>query len=167
MRCRVLIGLGSNRGDKKENLRRALQELEARGLGRVLKKSSLWRTEPVGMEDAEDFLNAAALIETSLSPQELLQGLLEIEKHLGRTRTPSRTPEPRRLDLDLLLIEQQQIQQPGLEIPHPRLHQRRFALAPLNEIAGDWVHPVLHQSLAVLLSKLRDDSRVERWDQDW
>jgi 2-amino-4-hydroxy-6-hydroxymethyldihydropteridine diphosphokinase len=164
---RVLIGLGSNRGDKKENLRRALRELEAAGLGRVLRKSSLWRTEPKGMEDAEDFLNAAALIETSLSPEELLQGLLEIEKQMGRVRGNSAAPEPRRLDLDILMIEDRQIHQPGLEVPHPRLHQRRFALAPLGELAADWVHPVLHKTLGVLLSKLRDPSRVERFSGDW
>jgi 2-amino-4-hydroxy-6-hydroxymethyldihydropteridine diphosphokinase len=164
---RVLIGLGSNQGDRKENLRRALRELEAAGLGRVMRKSSLWRTEPKEMESAEDFLNAAVLIETSLSPEGLLQGLLAIEKQLGRVRGKSGSPEPRRLDLDLLLVGDQQIHQPGLVVPHPRLHERRFALAPLGEIAADWVHPVLHKTLGVLLRELSDPSRVERLPGDW
>ncbi len=167
MRRRVLIGLGSNRGDKEGNLGRALRELEARGLGRVLRKSSLWRTAPKGMDDPEDFLNAAALLETALSAEALLAGLLEIERLLGRVREPAPVPQPRPLDLDLLLIENMQTGEANLVVPHPRLHQRRFALAPLAEIAADWVHPVLHKTLAVLLQELRDDSRVERLDGDW
>ena len=163
----VLIGLGSNRGDRKTNLQRALLEIESRRLGRVKAKSSLWRTEPIGMAGAEDFLNAAALLETELSAEELLQGLLAIEEKLGRVRGPGSGPKPRTLDLDILFFGSERFGRPGLQIPHPRVQERRFALAPLAEIAPDFFHPLLRKTLSALLSEVTDRSRVERLEESW
>jgi 2-amino-4-hydroxy-6-hydroxymethyldihydropteridine diphosphokinase len=163
----VLIGLGSNRGDKKANLQRALFEIEKRKLGCVALKSSLWRTEPKGMADEEDFFNAAVLLETELSAEELLKELLAIEQARGRVRGPGSGPEPRTLDLDILFFGNEIIERPGLHVPHPRVHERRFTLAPLSEIAPDFVHPLLKKTLGALLGELTDRSRVERLEESW
>ena len=167
MTHRVWLGLGSNRGEKQKHLARALREIAARGLGRLLKKSSLWRTEPVGMGPAEDFLNAAALFETELEPDAFLQGLMEIETQLGRVRRDPASPEPRTVDLDVLFWDDAIIERPGLVVPHPRLHQRRFVLAPLGELTPDYLHPALGRTLRDLLDELRDPARAERLDAEW
>jgi 2-amino-4-hydroxy-6-hydroxymethyldihydropteridine diphosphokinase len=129
----VYIGLGSNLGDRESTIRQALELLEAGGGLRVTAVSTLRETDPVGYEDQPRFLNGAAALQTELSPQELLERMLAVERELGRDRTGPRFG-PRTIDLDLLLYGQETVKQPGLEIPHPRLHERAFVLEPLLEL---------------------------------
>jgi 2-amino-4-hydroxy-6-hydroxymethyldihydropteridine diphosphokinase len=137
---RAYVGLGSNLGDREATLRRAL-ELLARDPGVELAAASAFReTDPVGFEDQPRFLNAAAAVETELAAGELLDRLLAIERTLGRTRDGPRYG-PRTVDLDLLLYGDERVDAPGLTVPHPRLHERRFALEPLAELDPDLVVP--------------------------
>ena len=132
------IGLGTNLGEREVNLRRALERLEELGLVRV---SSFRETDPVGVTDQPKFLNAAAELATDLSPRELLERLLEIERELGRDRATARRWGPRVIDLDLLLVGEEAIDEPGLTVPHPRLADRRFVLEPLCELNEDLTLP--------------------------
>jgi 2-amino-4-hydroxy-6-hydroxymethyldihydropteridine diphosphokinase len=131
------IGMGSNlaswAGPPELTLAAAVSQLES--LGRIIARSSLYSTEPVGYADQPRFLNAVVALETELDPQELLDSLLTIEKEFGRDRTTGIPNGPRTLDLDLLLYGEQTISELGLEIPHPRLAERAFVLVPLCEIA--------------------------------
>ena len=129
--ARAYVGLGSNLGDREATIRRALELLGERV--EVVAVSSLRETEPWGYEDQSPFLNAAAAVETSLPARELLDALLATERELGRTRDGPRFG-PRTIDLDLLLYDDEHIDEPGLEVPHPRLHERAFALEPLAEL---------------------------------
>lgn len=135
---RVFVGLGSNLGDRELNLRQALKRLEEVGLVRA---SSFRETDPVGVTDQPKFLNAAAELATDLSPRELLERLLEIERELGRDRATERRWGPRVIDLDLLLFGEEAIDEPGLTVPHPRLADRRFVLEPLCELNEDLALP--------------------------
>ena len=131
---RVYVGLGSNLGDREGTLRAALGRLRHLHETKVLRVSTLRNTEPVGNLDQPRFLNGAAELETDLSARRLLDALLELERAFGRDRASVPAQGPRTLDLDLLLYGQEQIDEPGLEIPHPRLHERRFVLEPLAEL---------------------------------
>jgi 2-amino-4-hydroxy-6-hydroxymethyldihydropteridine diphosphokinase len=131
----VYIGLGSNLGDREATIRHGLELLATRGDIEVEAVSSLRETDPVGYEDQPRFLNAAAALRTELAPRALLERLLEIERGLGRDRTGPRFG-PRTLDLDLLLYGDEQIDEPGLTVPHPRIAERRFVLEPLAELDG-------------------------------
>ena len=130
---RAYIGLGANLGDREATIRRAVALLEAEQGIEVVAVSQLRETEPVGVIDQPRFLNGAAALETSLSARELLETLLRIERILGRVRDGTRWG-PRAIDLDLLLFGDQEIDEPGLRVPHPFLHERAFALAPLVEL---------------------------------
>jgi 2-amino-4-hydroxy-6-hydroxymethyldihydropteridine diphosphokinase len=132
--ARAFVGLGSNLGDPEELIRSALQLLAAEEGIELLAVSSLRETDPVGYQDQPRFLNGAAEIATELSPQELLERLLAIERRLGRVRGEGPRLGPRTIDLDLLLYGDETVQEPGLTLPHPRLHERRFALEPLAEL---------------------------------
>jgi 2-amino-4-hydroxy-6-hydroxymethyldihydropteridine diphosphokinase len=127
------VGIGSNLGDREGNVRRALELLGADPQIEVVAVSRLRETAPVGLLEQPDFVNAAAKIRTELSPPELLDRLLEVERELGRVRTGERYG-PRTIDLDLLLYDQEVVQEPGLRVPHPRLAERRFALEPLLDL---------------------------------
>lgn len=127
------IGIGSNLGDRESTIRRALALLDAVRTTRVARVASLRETEPVGVLEQPRFLNTAAVLETALAPRELLEELLRIEGELGRTRDGARWG-PRTLDLDLLLHGHAILDEPGLTLPHPRLHERRFVLEPLAEL---------------------------------
>jgi 2-amino-4-hydroxy-6-hydroxymethyldihydropteridine diphosphokinase len=129
----AFVGLGANLGEREETIRRAVELLgDAPGV-HVVGVSSLIETDPVGYLDQPRFVNAAAALETSLPPRELLELLLRIERELGRTRTGPRFG-PRTIDLDVLLFGDDVVDEPGLSVPHPRLHERRFALEPLLEL---------------------------------
>jgi 2-amino-4-hydroxy-6-hydroxymethyldihydropteridine diphosphokinase len=131
---RAFVGLGANVGDPPRAIREALSQLTREDGIRVAKVSGLRETDPVGYEDQPRFLNGAAELETSLSARELLERLLAIERRLGRVRGDGPRFGPRTIDLDLLLYGEETIDEPGLQIPHPRLHERRFALEPLAEL---------------------------------
>lgn len=155
---RVAIALGSNLGDSYQILEAALKTLAHHREIRVEALSSYYETAPVGPPQP-DYLNICAVLRTSLSAQTLLTVLLEIEKQFGRVRRERWGP--RLLDLDLLLYDDQIINEPNLQVPHPRMHERAFVLVPLSEIAPDWVHPVKGKAIATLL-KAVDCSGVHR-----
>ncbi|MDY4297921.1 MULTISPECIES: 2-amino-4-hydroxy-6-hydroxymethyldihydropteridine diphosphokinase [unclassified Xanthomonas] len=135
------IGLGGNLGDAAAILRAALAALDTLPQTRLLRASQLYRSPAWGREDQPDFINAAALVTTTLSAPDLLQALLDLEHRHGRQRLPGERWGPRTLDLDLLLYADAVIDLPGLQVPHPFLHQRAFVLLPLAEIAADAVIP--------------------------
>jgi 2-amino-4-hydroxy-6-hydroxymethyldihydropteridine diphosphokinase len=137
---RTYVGLGSNLGDREGYLRRAVALLDADPEIDVLAVSSVRETDPVGFVDQPRFLNAAASVETALSPQALLERLLAVEQALGRRRAGHRFG-PRTIDLDLLLYGDEIVDEPGLTVPHPRLAERRFALEPLQELDPNLVVP--------------------------
>jgi 2-amino-4-hydroxy-6-hydroxymethyldihydropteridine diphosphokinase len=150
------VGLGANLGDREANLREAVRRLGT--LGMVIAVSSLYETEPVGYLDQPRFLNAAASVETTLTPAEVVRGLLSIERALGRRRAFRNAP--RTLDLDLLLFADVLLDTAKVAVPHPRMHERAFVLVPLAEIAPDVVHPGLRQPISELLDASATKSGV-------
>jgi 2-amino-4-hydroxy-6-hydroxymethyldihydropteridine diphosphokinase len=149
------IALGSNLGDREENLAVATDRLAR--LGRVETCSSLYETEPVGFHDQPAFLNAVLALETKLEPLPLLYALLAIERELGRDRSKGVLNGPRTLDLDLLLMGDTVIVGEELTLPHPAFVRRRFVLVPLAEIAPSLRHPQRNQTMAELLALLPDE----------
>ncbi len=134
--ARAYIGLGANLGPREATLLRAVDLLAAEPGIEVLELSSFRETDPVGVTDQPRFVNGAVAVETVLSPRELLDALLRVERELGRTRDGERWG-PRTLDLDLLVFADEVVDEEGLRVPHPRLHERRFALEPLAELEPD------------------------------
>jgi 2-amino-4-hydroxy-6-hydroxymethyldihydropteridine diphosphokinase len=131
------IGLGGNLGDAVATLHAALQDLDNLPQTRLVRASKLYRTPAWGVVEQPDFINAVALLDTRLPPRDLLDALLGIERAFGRERNGSERWGPRVLDLDLLLYDSAVIDEPGLRVPHPHLHERAFALLPLVEITPD------------------------------
>jgi 2-amino-4-hydroxy-6-hydroxymethyldihydropteridine diphosphokinase len=129
----AFVGIGSNLGDREDNLRRAVELLSVEDGVDVTAVSEIRETEPVGPVEQGAFLNGAVRIETDLGPRELLERLLAVEQRLGRVR--EERWGPRTIDLDLLLYGDEAVDEPGLTVPHPRLHERRFALEPLADLA--------------------------------
>ncbi len=150
------IALGSNLGKREDNLRRALAALAAREGIAVRRVSPFLETAPVGGPPQGPFLNAAAELETTLEPPELLAVLHQVERELGRERTVRWGP--RTIDLDLLLYGERVIDEQGLRLPHPRMHERRFVLDPLSQIAPDARHPILDRTVRELLAELERDA---------
>ena len=138
---RAFVGLGANLGPKEVTILRAVDLLAAEEGIEVLELSELRETDPVGVVDQPEFLNGAVALRTSLSPRELLDVLLRVERELGRVR--GARWGPRTIDLDLLVYGDQTVDEPGLRVPHPRLHERRFALEPLAELAPELEIPGL------------------------
>jgi 2-amino-4-hydroxy-6-hydroxymethyldihydropteridine diphosphokinase len=156
----VFLGLGSNLGDREANLAQARALLAERGFRQVA-QSALYETEPVGGPPQGPFLNQAVGGGEELPAKSLLEACLAIEHELGRVRRERNGP--RILDLDILLYGSLVSDQPGLVVPHPRMHERRFVLAPLAQIAAAVRHPVLGVSIAELLERCGDTSRVVRY----
>jgi 2-amino-4-hydroxy-6-hydroxymethyldihydropteridine diphosphokinase len=132
---RAFVALGSNLGDREAAIRGALAELDSEPGIAVAAVSTLIDTEPVGFLDQPRFLNGVAAVETELSARDLLAVLLDVERRFGRVRDGVPSQGPRTLDLDLVLYDDAEIDEPGLSVPHPRLHERAFVLGPLAEIA--------------------------------
>jgi 2-amino-4-hydroxy-6-hydroxymethyldihydropteridine diphosphokinase len=153
----IYLSLGSNIGDRALNIAHAIEALSPRGV-RLVRQSPLYETEPVELRAQEWFLNRVAEVETGLTPQELMHRLIEIERSLGRMRS---TPKgPRIVDMDILLFGSAIVREAGLEIPHPRMAERRFVLVPFAEIAPGAVHPVLKKTIAEMLAETPDKSEV-------
>ncbi|MBD0372255.1 MAG: 2-amino-4-hydroxy-6-hydroxymethyldihydropteridine diphosphokinase [Pyrinomonadaceae bacterium] len=159
---KAYVGMGSNLGDRAGNMLLGVRGMMNAGLC-VSRLSSIYETEPVDVKDQPAFLNMVAelSIEQLPSPEQLMARLLRIEYALGRRREMRRGP--RIIDLDLLLYGQETRTSEFLRLPHPRLHLRRFVLTPLAELAPRFIHPSINQTIAQLLSKTMDDSKVRRW----
>lgn len=161
---RAFIGLGSNLGDRAANYREAIQRIAQVPETRVVRQSSIYETEPVGdLKGA--FLNGVVEIETDLAADALMRRLLAIERVMGRKRVRGRKPSrgkyrPRIIDLDLLFFDKETIDTRTLKVPHPRLHERRFVLAPMAELAPALIHPKLNSSISEMLAGLKSPYRV-------
>ena len=148
------LGLGSNLGRREDFLRQAIEALEQMA-GRLLKCSSFIETAPWGYASDHPHLNAALSLETALTPQQLLKATQQIERRLGRTlKTTDGHYHDRVIDIDILYYDDLVVSEPGLTVPHPRLHQRRFVLEPLSEIAPRVIDPQRHLTVAEMLSRL-------------
>lgn len=156
-KAKAFIALGSNLGDPVNSLRGA-REAIATVIGPISAKSAEYLSEPWGDPAQPWFRNQVVAVTTSLSAKEVLRELLAIEARMGRQRT--RPNAPRTIDLDLLALGQQVIDEPGLQLPHPRMAQRNFVLIPLMEVSGEWVHPVLGQTAEELYLANEDPLEV-------
>jgi 2-amino-4-hydroxy-6-hydroxymethyldihydropteridine diphosphokinase len=162
---RAFIGIGTNLGDRAANYREAIERIANLPDTRVVRQSSIYETEPVGgLKGA--FLNGAVEVETELMADVLMRRLLAIERIMGRKRPSARKPQrnntyrPRVIDLDLLFFNKESVNTRALQLPHPRLHERRFVLAPMTELAPAMIHPKLNVSISDLLANLKSPFRV-------
>jgi 2-amino-4-hydroxy-6-hydroxymethyldihydropteridine diphosphokinase len=154
----VYLSLGSNIGDRESHLRDAISRLEKKG--RIKSIASFYETEPVEFTDQARFLNCALALETEEAPEQLMESVLHIEQEMGRTRQQNKGP--RTIDIDILLFSDTIIDSPKLTIPHPAMHERRFVLQPLAEIAPEVRHPVLKKTIRELLGALPPGQAVEK-----
>lgn len=160
MSYKAFIGIGSNLGVPTENCENAIRRLKATAEIEVVAQSDLYETEPVGMVDQNWFVNAVVAIKTSLTPENLLESILTIERDLGRERREKWGP--RVIDLDLLTYEDHVSSSKNLTLPHPEMSKRRFVLLPLSELAGDYLHPVENKTIYDLLIELPKDPQVNK-----
>ena len=154
----IYLSLGSNVGDREANLTEAIGRLEA--LGNVVAVSSFYETEPVEVTSQPFFLNCAVKLDSQKMPKQLLSGILDVEREMGRRRT--KTKGPRNIDIDILLFGTSIVETKGLTIPHPALHERRFVLEPLAEIAPEARHPVFKRTVKELRDSLPAGQAVKK-----
>ncbi len=159
MRNIIYLLLGGNEGSVSQNFLSALSYIEKR-IGEVIEKSPIYISQPWGFDSEQDFLNQVIMVKTDLSPQNVLQYVLEIENILGRKRIGSGYSS-RSLDIDILFYNNLILNSQNLIIPHPRLHLRKFTLNPLNDIAPDLIHPVFKQSISQLKQNCQDNCTVK------
>jgi 2-amino-4-hydroxy-6-hydroxymethyldihydropteridine diphosphokinase len=155
----IYLLTGSNIGDSKANLQTASNHIQQQ-LGKVEKISSIYKTEPWGNKNQQAFLNQVLQVQTQLTPHQLIKTILEIENKMGRNRELKW--EPRIIDIDILFYDDLIINETDLQIPHPLLHQRRFTLVPLHEIAPQLIHPILQKNISQLLLACTDLGMVEK-----
>jgi 2-amino-4-hydroxy-6-hydroxymethyldihydropteridine diphosphokinase len=153
----IYIGIGTNLGNREENIVRAIEEMGK--FCKILKKSQIYETTPVGFLDQDDFLNLVVQIETSLEPQNLLKELKKIEKKLGRKDTVRFGP--RIIDLDILFYDDIVFVSENLQIPHKRMHERKFVLVPMCDIASSFVHPKFNKTCLEIYKELDTDEIVK------
>jgi 2-amino-4-hydroxy-6-hydroxymethyldihydropteridine diphosphokinase len=154
--------LGGNLGNSFITFKEACGHIEQQ-VGDIKLRSSMYQSHAWGMDNAPDFYNQVIKIETKLMPEELMLALLDIEKTLGRERKESGTSYQNRvIDIDVLFYKEDAIKTDTLEIPHPRLHLRKFVLEPLNEIAPNYIHPLLHKSVSELLALCIDKGQIKK-----
>lgn len=158
---KIFLGLGTNLGDREANFKKAVESI-IENIGPVVLLSSVYETEPWGFRSEDLFLNMVAEIETNLKPSGLLGRILMIEANMGRLRD-GKGYSSRIIDLDILLFGEKIIEKPGLVIPHPKLHERRFVLVPLCEIAPDLIHPVLKKDFKTLLKECKDNGKIRKF----
>lgn len=158
----VYLGLGSNRGNRQNNLKNTIKLLEEKA-GRLLDTSSIYETQPWQMDDATSFLNQVILMETYLHPPAIMKLILQIEESMGRMRTKNAGYEPRTIDIDILFFNNDIIHSDFLIIPHPQIQKRRFVLEPLAEIASGYIHPELKKSIKQLLAECSDVHSIQKF----
>jgi 2-amino-4-hydroxy-6-hydroxymethyldihydropteridine diphosphokinase len=156
----VYLIIGGNIGKREEAILHALRKID-RQTGEIFIKSAIYETAPWGNEDQAKFLNCAIGIKTSKSPHEVLQSILDIEMQMGRIRGEEKWKE-RLIDIDILFYENKTVLDNELSIPHPFLHQRKFVLTPLNEIAPQFIHPAQNKTVQELLNACKDQLSVEK-----
>jgi 2-amino-4-hydroxy-6-hydroxymethyldihydropteridine diphosphokinase len=156
----VYIGIGSNIGDKLNHCEKAISEILKADRHKLLAKSSLFKTQPVGYASQDWFVNGVIKLETDLEPPELLRTLKTIESQLGRAQTFRWGP--RTIDLDILFFDDIEIHTEELQIPHPLIQNRQFVLVPLVQIDRNFIHPVLKKTIQELLDNLKEDQGVEK-----
>jgi len=156
----IFLSLGSNVGDREQNIAHAIEAMASRGI-QVRRQSSLYASEPVDLPTQSWFLNCVVEAQTELMPRQLLHALQELELDLGRRRLVRRGP--RVVDIDILLYGSSVVRAPELEVPHPRMAERRFVLVPLRELAPALRHPTLKKTISELLAETRNRSQVRRW----
>jgi 2-amino-4-hydroxy-6-hydroxymethyldihydropteridine diphosphokinase len=155
---KIFLGLGSNLGERLKNLEDSMTMI-GESVGKIDPVSSVYQTEPWGFESENQFLNMVIGAETDLSPSELLGKILMVESHLGRKRYGKKYSS-RIIDIDILLYDNGIIDDKALKIPHPHLHERKFVLVPLAEIAPDLIHPIFRKSITSLLITCQDNGKV-------
>jgi 2-amino-4-hydroxy-6-hydroxymethyldihydropteridine diphosphokinase len=154
------FSLGSNLGNREQNLQEAIRR--AKASGRIVAVSSFYETEPVEFTDQPCFLNCVIALETTADPAQLMRELLRIENEMGRKRTVKKGP--RSIDIDILLFGDAVVNTPELTIPHPEMTRRRFVLEPLAEIAPELLHPVSQMTVTLLLAELAPGQRVQKYE---
>ncbi len=156
---KIYILTGSNVGNSLDLLAQANFKINQQ-IGAIIRSSSIYKTAPWGNTNQQDFFNQVLLVDTNLSPEQVLQTALAIEQSMGRIRTEKWAP--RIIDIDILFYGDEIINRPNLIVPHPLLHERRFTLAPLAEIAPLFMHPILHKNIELLLGECSDNCLVEK-----